>query len=196
MTDPTEFIGGQIEYVPVERVRQLFDETKAKDAEIARMLGILNAASDIAEDAGRPEGERVDLSLQELVKEIATTHAELIGYREKLGACEVQNRRLKDANSRWKEGGDCLQSCLKDIGSDGSIYRSVFDEAVAVLRHWRKLIDDKNYELADCKAEFERLRAALAKYADRSRWSPSDVWIGETSTDESRGWRIAEEALK
>lgn len=56
---------------------------------------------------------------------------------ECIAALKERIKVLEKANTKWYEESIKLQNCLKEIGSDGSIYRSVFDEAIAVLRHWK-----------------------------------------------------------
>lgn len=51
------------------------------------------------------------------------------------------NKNLKDANAEWDAAAGTLRQCLNEVGSDGSIYSTVFDEAVAVLKHWRAELD-------------------------------------------------------
>jgi hypothetical protein len=78
------------------------------------------------------------LETAELVRAVARDCARKESEIERL---RVANANLHDALRQWNEKSRGLQECLREIGSDGSVYESVFDEAVGVLTHWRTMID-------------------------------------------------------
>ncbi len=77
---------------------------------------------------------------------------------------------LVRANQQWEAAAGRLSSVLHDeIGSDGSIYNTVLDEAIGVLRHWKrefvKVRFVRDEENASLSAEVCRLREALRHVA-------------------------------
>lgn len=67
-------------------------------------------------------------------------------------------KESRKANHQWVAEANKLQQYLREeIGSDGSVYRTVFDEAISILKHWHKQLTQRD-------AENERLKAQLTKW--------------------------------
>lgn len=81
----------------------------------------------------------------------------------------LKNENFRSAHSKWCFEGDKMRACLREIGSDGSIYGSTFQEAIDVLRHWRKTINKLKADLAEARQAAETLRTERDDLAARNK---------------------------
>ena len=100
----------------------------------------------------------------------ASSGAEDRGMEKKCGGLEEDRDGLRKANKEWEERYKSLQECLKEMGSDGGIYKSTFEEAIALLRHWRKEVDrllgavrDAENRQSELIVERDKLRTKLER---------------------------------
>jgi chromosome segregation ATPase len=137
--------------VEVERLtEQLSDATHAAELAESALAGERQEVERLRED-----NRRVNDTLHGQALDIDRLAEERSNLREHAEKAEAKVNSLQAANAQWAECGAELRACLRDLGSDGSIYRGVMDEAAALLRYWRAMLDEKS-------ADIDKLREQLA----------------------------------